>query len=96
MWIDTLYNFVRTTPGTNIGRDNYRALEMAAMGDDILGAMKLLDRAGKSRYRVLEAPKKLAPTPRNPVAKAAQRVAKGSGTHKNQKSYQRQPTHKGR
>ena len=96
MWIDTLYNFVRVTPGTNIGKDNFRALEIAALDNDINSAMKILDRAEKNRYRVLEAPKKLAPTPRNPVAKAAQRMAKGSGTHKNKKYYQRQPKHKGR
>jgi hypothetical protein len=96
MWIDTLYNFVRVTPGTNIGRDNFRALEIAALDNDINSAMKMLDRSEKKGYRVLEAPKKSAPAPRNPVARAAQRVARGSGTHKNPKSYQRQPKHRNR
>ena len=96
MWIDTLYNFVRVTPGTNIGRDNFRALETAALDNDINSAMKMLDRSEKKSYRVLEAPKKSTPAPRNPVARAAQRVARGSGTHKNPKSYQRQPKHRNR
>jgi hypothetical protein len=96
MWIDTLYNFIRVTPGTNIGRDNFRALEIAALDNDINSALKVLDRSEKKGYRVLEAPKKQPPKPRNPVAHAAQRVARGSGTHKNQKSYQRQPKHRNR
>ena len=96
MWIDTLYNFVRVTPGTNIGRDNFRALEIAALDNDINSAMKMLDRSEKKGYRVLEAPKKSTPAPHNPVARAAQRVARGSGTHKNPKSYQRQPKHRNR
>lgn len=33
---------------------------------------------------------------RNPVAKAAQRVARGSGRHSTKKDYQRQPKHRGR
>lgn len=94
LWIDTLYNFIRVTPGTSIGRDNFRALEIAALDNDIKSALKVLDRAGQSRYRVLEEPKKQQSKPRNPVAHAAQRVAKGSGTHKNPRAYQRQPKHR--
>lgn len=94
IWIDTLYNFIRVTPGTSVGRDNFRALETAALDNDIKSAMNILDRAEKSRYRVLEAPKKQQSKPRNPVAHAAQKVARGSGTHKNSRAYQRQPKHR--
>lgn len=94
LWIDTLYNFIRVTPGASIGRDNFRALEIAALDKDIAAAVKVLDRAAKNRYRVLEAPKKQQSKPRNPVAHAAQRVARGSGTHKNARAYQRQPKHR--
>lgn len=38
----------------------------------------------------------VGPKTRNLVAKAAQRVVKGSGRHKNKKAYQRQPKHRGR
>lgn len=94
LWIDTLYNFIRVTPGTSIGRDNFRALEIAALDHDIKAALKVLDNVGRSRYRVLEEPKKQAAKPRNPVAHAAQKVARGSGTHKNPRAYQRQPKHR--
>lgn len=95
-WIDTLYYFLRMGGGTNIGAENYRALEKAALRNDFEGALEILNRSGKSNYRVLENTKGKPAKSRNPVAHAAQRVAKGSGTHKNKKAYQRQPKHRSR
>lgn len=45
---------------------------------------------------IVEAAKKDKIKQRNPVARAAQKVARGSGQHKNKRTYQRQPKHKNR
>lgn len=63
---------------TEMGLD---AEEMGEFWDAIFGDINEAKKSNKVR-------------PRNPVAKAAQRVAKGAGQHKSARQYQRQPKHR--